>query len=62
MECMPLAHPVTPWHLCYLSQPEVGDKRWHALVRNCVDVTTSHSLPEFHNEMGFRMDHEFVAK
>ncbi|TKS82353.1 Mediator of RNA polymerase II transcription subunit 18 [Collichthys lucidus] len=42
-------------------QPEVGDKSRHALVRNCVDVAASHSLPEFLNEMGFRMDHEFVA-
>ncbi|KAK7887275.1 hypothetical protein WMY93_026896 [Mugilogobius chulae] len=56
-----LSHPTAPWHLRYLGQPEVGDKSRHALVRNCVDVATSHSLPEFLNEMGFRMDHEFVA-
>ncbi|XP_061919943.1 mediator of RNA polymerase II transcription subunit 18 [Entelurus aequoreus] len=56
-----LAHPTAPWHLRYLGQPEVGDKSRHALVRNCVDVAASHSLPEFLNEMGFRMDHEFVA-
>lgn len=57
-----LAHPTLPWHLRYLGQPEVGDKSRHALVRNCVDVAASHSLPDFLNEMGFRMDHEFVAK
>uniref|UniRef100_A0A8C2I7A7 Mediator of RNA polymerase II transcription subunit 18 n=1 Tax=Cyprinus carpio TaxID=7962 RepID=A0A8C2I7A7_CYPCA len=57
-----LLHPTAPWHLRYLGQPEVGDKSRHALVRNCVDVAASHSLPEFLNEMGFRMDHEFVAK
>lgn len=56
-----LSHPTSPWHLRYLGQPEVGDKSRHALVRNCVDVAASHSLPEFLNEMGFRMDHEFVA-
>uniref|UniRef100_A0AAV2MAW7 Mediator of RNA polymerase II transcription subunit 18 n=1 Tax=Knipowitschia caucasica TaxID=637954 RepID=A0AAV2MAW7_KNICA len=56
-----LSHPTAPWHLRYLGQPEVGDKSRHALVRNCVDVATSHTLPEFLNEMGFRMDHEFVA-
>uniref|UniRef100_A0A4W5PM82 Mediator of RNA polymerase II transcription subunit 18 n=1 Tax=Hucho hucho TaxID=62062 RepID=A0A4W5PM82_9TELE len=44
------------------NSPEVGDKSCHALVRNCVDVAASHSLPDFLNEMGFRMDHEFVAK
>ncbi|XP_059364652.1 mediator of RNA polymerase II transcription subunit 18 [Carassius carassius] len=57
-----LLHPTAPWHLRYLGQPEVGDKSRHALVRNCVDVAALHSLPEFLNEMGFRMDHEFVAK
>ncbi|XP_063054201.1 mediator of RNA polymerase II transcription subunit 18 [Engraulis encrasicolus] len=57
-----LSHPTAPWHLRYLGQPEVGDKSRHALVRNCVDVAASHSLPDFLNEMGFRMDHEFVAK
>ncbi|XDV40973.1 hypothetical protein PO909_009942 [Leuciscus waleckii] len=57
-----LLHPPAPWHLRYLGQPEVGDKSRLALVRNCVDVSASHSLPEVLNEMGFRMDHEFVAK
>ncbi|KAM4581411.1 mediator of RNA polymerase II transcription subunit 18 [Odontesthes bonariensis] len=56
-----LSHPNAPWHVRYLGQPEVGDKSRHALVRNCVDVSASHSLPEFLNEMGFRMDHEFVT-
>uniref|UniRef100_A0A8C2I7S7 Mediator of RNA polymerase II transcription subunit 18 n=1 Tax=Cyprinus carpio TaxID=7962 RepID=A0A8C2I7S7_CYPCA len=55
-------HPTAPWHLRYQGQLEVGDKSRHALVRNCVDVAAWHSLPEFLNEMGFRMDHEFVAK
>lgn len=56
-----LSHQNAPWHLRYLGQPEVGDKNRHALVRNCVDVSASPSLPEFLNEMGFRMDHEFVT-
>lgn len=51
-----------PWHLRYLGQPEVGDKNRHALVRNCVDIATSENLTDFLMEMGFRMDHEFVAK
>ncbi|XP_041090140.1 mediator of RNA polymerase II transcription subunit 18 [Polyodon spathula] len=57
-----LDRPTAPWHLRYLGQPEVGDKSRHALVRNCVDVSASHSLHDFLLEMGFRMDHEFVAK
>lgn len=52
----------TPWHLRYLGQPEMGDKNRHALVRNCVDIATSENLTDFLMEMGFRMDHEFVAK
>ncbi|KFP78320.1 Mediator of RNA polymerase II transcription subunit 18 [Apaloderma vittatum] len=53
-----------PWRLCYLGQPEIeiGDKNRHALVRNCVDIATSDNLTDFLVEMGFRMDHEFVAK
>ncbi|XP_005060926.1 PREDICTED: mediator of RNA polymerase II transcription subunit 18 [Ficedula albicollis] len=51
-----------PWHLRYLGQPEIGDKNRHALVRNCVDIATSDNLTDFLVEMGFRMDHEFVAK
>ncbi|XP_061453518.1 mediator of RNA polymerase II transcription subunit 18 [Rhineura floridana] len=54
--------PGTPWHLRYLGQPEMGDKNRHALVRNCVDIATSENLTDFLVEMGFRMDHEFVAK
>ncbi|KAJ8289243.1 hypothetical protein COCON_G00019020 [Conger conger] len=57
-----LTHLPAPCHLRYLGQPEAGDKSRHALVRNCVDVSTSHSLPEFLGEMGFRVDHEFVAR
>ena len=51
-----------PWHLRYLGQPEMGDKNRHALVRNCVDIATSENLTDFLMEMGFRMDHEFVAR
>ncbi|XP_023799484.1 mediator of RNA polymerase II transcription subunit 18 [Cyanistes caeruleus] len=51
-----------PWHLRYLGQPEIGDKNRQALVRNCVDIATSDNLTDFLLEMGFRMDHEFVAK
>ncbi|XP_053560750.1 mediator of RNA polymerase II transcription subunit 18 [Bombina bombina] len=57
-----LDRPGAPWHLRYLGQPESGDRSRHALVRNCVDISTSEVLPEFLQEMGFRMDHEFVAR
>ncbi|MEE6512756.1 hypothetical protein FKM82_019955 [Ascaphus truei] len=57
-----LDRPAAPWHLRYLGQPEAGDRSRHALVRNCVDIATSEALPDFLQEMGFRMDHEFVAR
>ncbi|KAM3935723.1 mediator of RNA polymerase II transcription subunit 18 isoform 1-T2 [Leptodactylus fuscus] len=58
----PLDRPGAPWHLRYLGQPEAGDRSRHTLVRNCVDIATSEVLPEFLQEMGFRMDHEFIAR
>ncbi|KFQ68858.1 Mediator of RNA polymerase II transcription subunit 18, partial [Phaethon lepturus] len=51
-----------PWHLCYPGQLEIGDKNCHALVCNCVDTATSDDLTDFLVELGFCMDHEFVAK
>ncbi|XP_005991098.1 mediator of RNA polymerase II transcription subunit 18 [Latimeria chalumnae] len=57
-----LDKPGMAWHLRYLGQPEMVDKHRHTLVRNCVDIATSDNLTEFLTEMGFRMDHEFVAK
>ncbi|XP_038613955.1 mediator of RNA polymerase II transcription subunit 18 [Tachyglossus aculeatus] len=57
-----LAPAGTPWHLRYLGQPEMGDKNRQALVRNSVDIATSENLTDFLVEMGFRLDHEFVAK
>ncbi|KAG1674660.1 Mediator of RNA polymerase II transcription subunit 18 [Nymphon striatum] len=54
-------HPGVPWHLRYVGQPEI-DKNRPTLVRNCIDVATSENLVQFLNEMGFRLDHEFILK
>ncbi|XP_014789612.1 mediator of RNA polymerase II transcription subunit 18 [Octopus bimaculoides] len=51
-----------PWHLRYIGQAEVGDKTRHTLVRTYVDVGTSDNVVAFLNEMGFRLDYEYVIK
>lgn len=57
-----LDHPEMPWHLRYVGQPEVGDKNRAAMVRTCIDVDTSSNVVVFLNELGFRLDYEFVLK
>ncbi|CAM1295879.1 MED18 (predicted) [Pycnogonum litorale] len=52
-------HPGVPWHLRYVGQPEAGDKNRPTIVS---DVATSENLVQFLNEMGFRLDHEFILK
>ncbi|CAN7940628.1 unnamed protein product [Ixodes hexagonus] len=57
-----LDSPQMPWHLRYVGQPEVGDRSRHTVVRSCIDVSTSSNLVSFLNELGFRLDFEFVLK
>ncbi|CAE1168332.1 MED18 [Acanthosepion pharaonis] len=57
-----LKAPNAPWHLRYVGQAEVGDKTRHTLVRTYVDVSTSDNVVTFLNEMGFRLDYEYVIK
>jgi mediator of RNA polymerase II transcription subunit 18 len=49
-----------PWHLRYLGQPEMGDKSRATIVRNCIDCSVSNNCLQFLNDMGFRLDYEFV--
>ncbi|RWS30018.1 mediator of RNA polymerase II transcription subunit 18-like protein [Leptotrombidium deliense] len=51
-----------PWHLRYLGQPEIGDKNRATLVRSCIDVACSSNICIFLNEMGFKMDYEYICK
>ncbi|GIY55262.1 mediator of RNA polymerase II transcription subunit 18 [Caerostris darwini] len=57
-----LDHPEMPWHLRYIGLPEMGDKTRATMIRNCIDVDTSNNLVQFLNELGFRLDYEFVLK
>ncbi|GIY87817.1 mediator of RNA polymerase II transcription subunit 18 [Caerostris extrusa] len=51
-----LDHPEMPW------LPEMGDKNKSNNDSNCIDVDTSNNLVQFLNELGFRLDYEFVLK
>ncbi|XP_076060467.1 mediator complex subunit 18 [Oratosquilla oratoria] len=55
-----LDHPELPWQLRYVGYPEVGNRP--ALVRNCLDVTVSTNVIDFLQELGAKVDHEFMAK
>lgn len=50
------------WHLRYVGVAEMGDKTRQTLVRTCLDVGVSETIIKFLNEMGFRMEYEFVAR
>lgn len=51
-----------PWNVRYLGQPEIGDKNRATLVRSCIDVAASNNICQFLNEIGFKLDFEFVRK
>lgn len=60
-----LRHSLIPpefWHLRYIGTAEMGDMSRHTLVRHCVDVGVSDTIVQFLNEMGFKLDYEFIAK
>ena len=46
----------------YVGQPEVGDKSRFTICRSVIEVGTSSNLVTWLNELGFRLDYEFVAK
>ncbi|XP_032808615.1 mediator of RNA polymerase II transcription subunit 18 isoform X2 [Petromyzon marinus] len=57
-----LDRPGLPWQLRYVGTAEVGDKQRGALVRSVVEVAASECLPTFLQHMGFRTDHEYIAR
>lgn len=50
------------WHLRYIGSAEIGDKSRHTLVRSCFDIGVSDTIVKYLNEIGFKLDYEFVAK
>jgi len=57
-----LDRPEAPAHIRYLGNSELGDRTRPTLVRACLDVAVSPNVREFLMEMGFRLDHDFVAQ
>ncbi|KAH9519319.1 Mediator of RNA polymerase II transcription subunit 18 [Bulinus truncatus] len=57
-----LDDPEAPDHIRYIGQPEMGDRARQTLVRACLDVACSSNVREFLQEMGFRIDYDYVTK
>lgn len=54
--------PEQPWTLCYLGNPEVGDRNRPTTVRTCVEVNCTQNVCAFLQELGFTIDFEFVSR
>lgn len=52
--------PHSPYHLRYLGTAETSDKARATLVRSTIDVNCSHNIVQFLQELGFRLDYEFI--
>ncbi|KAK9498292.1 hypothetical protein O3M35_002960 [Rhynocoris fuscipes] len=58
-----LDYPDMPWQLRYIGQPEgTGDKSRPTLVRSSIDIGTSATVVDFLQEMGCRMDFEYIVR
>jgi len=57
-----LDKPESPPHIRYVGSAELGDRSRPTLVRACLDVAVSPNVRDFLTEMGFRLDHDFVAE
>ncbi|MCL4126143.1 UNVERIFIED_CONTAM: hypothetical protein GTU68_038839 [Idotea baltica] len=55
-----LNKPSLPWQLRYTGQPEIGSRP--AILRNCLDIPVSQNVCEFLQELGAKVDHEFITK
>ena len=51
-----------PWTLCYLGHPELGDRNRPTTVRTCVEVNCTQNVCSFLQELGFRVEFEFVSQ
>lgn len=57
-----LMNPEQPYTLCYLGNPEIGDRNRLTTVRTCVEVNCSQSVCAFLQELGFTADYEFISQ
>lgn len=56
-----LLSPNQPTTLCYLGNPELGGNR-PTTVRTCVEVNCTQNVCAFIQELGFKLDYEFVTQ
>ncbi|XP_072172109.1 mediator of RNA polymerase II transcription subunit 18-like [Diadema setosum] len=54
--------PAQSWQLRYIGQSDVSDKSRTVTVRSYQDCATSENLPNFLEEIGFKLDYEFVTE
>ncbi|KAF7998011.1 hypothetical protein HCN44_009409 [Aphidius gifuensis] len=57
-----LDYPEMPWQLRYIGQHELGDKSRPTIVRSSIDIATSNTVVEFLNELGCRLDYEYIIR
>jgi len=53
---------VSPWHLRYVGQAELGDKNRPTMVRNVLDIGVGSDIVEFLKELGCRREFDFITK
>lgn len=49
-----------PWQLRYIGQPELGNRP--TIVRSCYDIACSDNVVDFLQELGCRLEFEYIAK
>lgn len=54
-------YPENPWNLRYLGHHDT-DRNRLTLARTCIDCNTSATITQFLNEMGFRLEFEFILR
>lgn len=58
----PLNAPDQPYQLCYLGNPELGDKSRLSTVRTCVEVNCTPNVAAFLQHLGFIIEYDFVSQ
>jgi len=49
-----------PWQLRYVGQPEISQKA--TIVRSCYDIACTNNVVEFLQELGCRLEYEYISK
>lgn len=57
----PLNAPDQPFQLCYLGNPELGDKSRLTTVRTCIEVNCTPNVAAFLQDLGFIIEYELVS-